>query len=90
MTLQTLAAQITDYQPVLNFGLAGALAFYLLHVVVKRLDRIDHRLVGVQRVLLINLIASESTSVAGKAAARQELEKTGGTGVRSNSRPPYE
>lgn len=75
MTFAQLAAQIESYQPVLNFGLGAAMAFYLLHVVVKRLDKIDHRLVGLNRVMLIELIGRESLSVAAKAQAREELEK---------------
>jgi hypothetical protein len=44
-----------------------------------RLGRIEHRLVGVNRTLLIVLLSRETLSPQAKQMAHEELSKVGGT-----------
>lgn len=70
-----IAAEISPYEPFLRYGLLGLVVGWILLRLETRLDGISHKIIGLNRTLLIDLIARESVSVAGKAMARQELEK---------------
>ena len=83
MTFAQIAAQIESYKPWFEYGLAGCIIFYLMHFIDKRLGRIEHRLSGLQRTMLIELLSRDSISIQAKAMAREELSK-----INEGSNPP--
>lgn len=75
MTPEVLA-QIENWAPfVAQIGFPSVVAVLMLTRFDSRLGSIEHRLVGVQRTLLIELLSRETISLQAKTMARQELEK---------------
>ncbi len=77
-----LAAQIQDFEPFVTWGLAGIIILWFLWRVDGRLMALEkainhnsHKLTGITRAMLIELLSREESSVAAKAAAREELAK---------------
>lgn len=69
-------AQIAEWAPLVGqIGFPVVVAFILLTRFDTRLSNIEHRLVGLQRVLLIELLSRESLSIMSKTMAREELDK---------------
>jgi len=82
MTTPEILAQLEDYKPLLNYGLAGVFMAWLMWRVDGRLMSIEkainhnsHKMTGITRAMLIELVGRETTSVAAKAAAREELAR---------------
>lgn len=84
MTYATVVAQLEDLKPWFQYGLAGVVIFFLMQKVDTRLGRIEHKLTGLNRTLLIELLSRESLSFQAKKMAEAELEKNGG-----GTRHPY-
>ena len=72
----TILAQLVNEYPLLyTYGPMGIFAAYFMLKIDPRLASIEHKMVGLNRTMLIELLSRESISVAAKAAAREELEK---------------
>lgn len=74
-----IIAQLDDLKPWFQYGLAGVIIAYLMVRVDGRLAKIDHRLVGLQRTMLLELLSRENLSHKARNMASSELKKTGHT-----------
>ncbi len=85
MTLSAIAAQIETYEPFMRYGLLGVIIGWVLLKVDKRLDSIEkaiqgnsHKITGLNRVLLLEMLSRDNLSIQTKVLAREELAKAGG------------
>lgn len=72
-----LAELVNDYPALYTSGPLGVFSLFsgwLMWRVDSRLGSIEHKLVGLNRTLLVDLISRESVGIQAKALARQELE----------------
>ncbi len=70
-----VALEAAEPETIARYGLAGAVIYFLMVKADKRLSGIEHKIVGVNRALLIELLSRPGTTPQGRRAAREELKK---------------
>lgn len=80
-------AQVQEYEPFMRYGLLGIMIAWVLVKLDRRLESLEnsmkantHKVTGLSRTLLIELLSRENVSIQAKAAAREELARVSQNG----------
>ncbi len=69
------AIEAAEPETFVKYGLLGTVIYFLMIKADKRLNGIEHKIGGLNRTLLIELLSRPGTTPQGKKAAREELKK---------------
>lgn len=82
LTATVTLAQITDYAPFMQWGLGGFLVWFLVQVVVKKLDSLAesqremaHRLAGIGLLMALDLQERDTATERTRCRAKEEGDK---------------
>jgi len=75
MTLFYIAQLVEPYELFFRYGLLGVIVGWILFRLEGRMASIEHKLIGLNRTLLIELLSRETISFMAKKMAEAELEK---------------